>query len=197
MGIIDRVTALLPRHGERRVAERAAGARPHSAEPRYDLLPFRTGLERWLDRLGEGPAAFPSLSGIGWTPSADVQETDDEVIVTVEVPGLGPDDLELMSTPAGLLIRGEKREVWQAPGSGVSVTPEGLIVRGGSREPKDTRRRDFYVAECRYGSFVRTVPLPPGLDLDRAEARVANGVLTVRFPKAASRPGAHRIPIVT
>ena len=110
---------------------------------------------------------------------------------------LDPDDLDLMLTPGGLIIRGEKREVRQAPPSGVSVTPEGLITRGGSREANDERRRDFYVAECRYGSFVRTVPLPPGLDLDRAEARIANGVLTVRFPKATSRRGARRIPILT
>ena len=196
MGIIDRMSALLPRHGEQRPSERSAGDRSESAKSRPELLPFRRGLEHWLGRFGEEPA-FPSLSAIGWMPSADVQETDDEVIVTVEVPRLGPHDLEVMSTPGGLLIRGEKREVWETPGPRVSVTPLGLIVHGRSREPKDARRRDFYVAECRYGSFVRTVPLPPGLDVDRAEAHVANGVLTVRFPKAASRPGAHRIPILT
>ena len=39
------------------------------------------------------------------------------------------------------------------------------------------------MSEVRYGSFVRTVPLPPGLDLDRAEARVKSGVLTVQVPE--------------
>lgn len=197
MGVVDKITALLPWHGERRVADGPAGDRPESAEPRPDLLVFRTSLDRWMGRLRDEPAAFPSLSDIGWIPSADVQENDEEVVVTAEVPGLDADDLDLMLTPGGLIIRGEKREVRQAPPSGVRVTPEGLIMRGRSRESNDERRRDFYVAECRYGSFVRTVPLPPGLDLDRAEARIANGVLTVRFPKAMSRRGARRIPILT
>ena len=44
------------------------------------------------------------------------------------------------------------------------------------------------VVESRYGRFVRTVPLPPGLDLDRAEARVKDGVLTVKFPKVTDAP---------
>jgi len=52
-------------------------------------------------------------------------------------------------------------------------------------------------AERRCGGFVRTVPLPPGLALDRAEARVKRGVLTVTIPKATERPGTRHIPIGT
>ena len=44
---------------------------------------------------------------------------------------------------------------------------------------------------------METVPLPPGLDVDRAEARVQRGVLTVKFPKTDSRPGTRRIPVTT
>jgi HSP20 family protein len=51
------------------------------------------------------------------------------------------------------------------------------------------------LVERRYGSFVRTVPLPAGVDVDRAQARVANGVLTVRLPRVAARRG--RIPVQT
>ena len=101
-----------------------------------------------------------------------LRETDDEVVVTAEVPGLDSDDIDLAITPEGLLIRGEKEET------------------------KEDRRGDWRVAECRYGRFFRVVPLPPGLDLDRADARVRNGVLTLRFPKVkGSRPSARRIPI--
>jgi HSP20 family molecular chaperone IbpA len=52
-------------------------------------------------------------------------------------------------------------------------------------------------AERRCGGFVRTVPLPPGLALDGAEARVKRGVLTVTIPKATERPGTRHIPIGT
>lgn len=163
MGIVDKVTALLPWRGERREPPPA----------RSDALTLRDDLDRWLQRLVEEPRGFPALSALGWTPPADVHETDDELMVTVEVPGLDRDDLDLV------------------------IAPEGLIVRGEKREAREDERKDFYLAECRYGSFVRTVPLPSGLDLDRAEARVRHGVLTVRFPKAAGRSGARRIPIKT
>ena len=97
----------------------------------------------------------------------------DELVVTAEVPGLDREDLELTITPGALIIRGEKREEKQDQG------------------------KDFYMTEARYGRFVRTVPLPTGLDVDRASARVRHGVLTVKFPKAAAGPGARRIAIKT
>lgn len=62
-----------------------------------------------------------------------------------------------------------------------------LIVRGERAEEGRGERRDE--------SFVRTVLLPPELDLDNADARVRNGVLTVRFPKADARDGSRRIPV--
>lgn len=161
MGIMDKVGALLPWRGERQAPARPAG------------LSLRDDLDRWLQGLLEEPRGFRAMSELSWTPSADVQETDDEVIVTVEVPGLDRDDLDLMTTPEGLTVRGEKRE------------------------EREDKRKDVYIAECSYGSFVRTVPLPPGVDLDRAEARIKRGVLTVRFPKAAGRAGTRRVPIKT
>ena len=48
-----------------------------------------------------------------------------------------------------------------------------------------------------YRNFVLTVPLPPGFDLDHAEALVKHGVLTVRFPKTAGATGTRRIPVRT
>jgi HSP20 family protein len=100
-----------------------------------------------------------------------MQETDDEVIATMEVPGLDGDDLD------------------------VRLSPESLIVRGEKREEKEAKRKGYELVERHYGSFVRSVPLPPGLDLDRADARVKRGVLTVTIPKAATFAGMRRIPI--
>ena len=162
MGIIDKVGALLPWRRERREQPARAGT-----------LAFRDDLDRWLQRLTEESSGLPAIGELGGLPSVDTRETDDELIVTVQVPGLDRDDLDLRITPVGLVIRGEKRE-----------------------EKEDTRR-EYRVFETRYGSFVRTIPLPSGLDLDRAEARVARGVLTVRLPKTAGRPGARRVPIKT
>jgi HSP20 family protein len=188
MGLIDKVSELLPWRGERRD--------PSPPPPRGGALSLRDDLDHWLGRLLDEPRGLPALGEPGWMPAANVHETDDDLVVTLEVPGLDPADLDLMLTPGGLIVRGEKHEVWEERPTGVRVTPEGLIVRSEARNQPD-RRRDVYVAECHYGAFVRTVPLPSGIDLDRAEARVTNGVLTVRFPKTTTRAGTRRIPIHT
>ena len=107
-------------------------------------------------------------------PSSTLHETDREVVVTAEVPGLDKADIDLTITPGGLVIRGEKRE-----------------------ETEDSRK-DFYVSERRYGKFVRSIPLPDGIDVERANARVDRGVLTVRFPKLETgREKPRRLSITT
>jgi len=162
MGIIDKVTALLPARGGQ--SDRAGAA--------FDALALRDDLDRWVQRFFDEPwgldvARFPGV------PVPEVRETDKELIVQLEVPGLDREDLDLEIAPNGLTIRGERRE-----------------------EKRD-RRNDALVSEVRYGRFVETVPLPPGVDLERAEARVERGVLTVKFPKTESRPGTRRIPVTT
>jgi HSP20 family protein len=162
MGIIDKVTALLPARGGQ--SDRAGAA--------FDALALRDDLDRWVQRFFDEPwgldvARFPGM------PVPEVRETDKELIVQLEVPGLDREDLDLEIAPNGLTIRGERRE-----------------------EKRD-RRNDALVSEVRYGRFVETVPLPPGVDRERAEARVERGVLTVKFPKTESRPGTRRIPVTT
>jgi HSP20 family protein len=149
MGIMDRVTALLPRREEREDA----------APVRAEMLALRDDFDDWFESFFQ------------WTPATSLHETDDEVVVMVEVPGLDREDLQL------------------------SITPDGLVVRGEKRDATQDRRKDLHVSEVRYGSFSRIVPLPPGLDAERAQARVKNGVLTVTFPKSREPSGARRIPI--
>jgi HSP20 family protein len=186
MGLIDKVSELLPWRSERH--------EPPPPPPRGGVLSLCDNLDHWLGRLLDEARGFP-FGEAGWTPSADVHETEDELVVAVEVPGLDPADLDLMITPSGLIIRGDKHEVREERPADVRVTPEGLITRSDSRGQPADRRRDVHVAECHYGAFVRTVPLPAGIDLDRAEARVVNGVLTVHIPKTTTRAGTRRIPI--
>ena len=140
---------------------------------RAEALALRDDVDRWLERLLDDPWSLPTAAAPRWMPPVNVQDTGDEVVVTAEVPGLDREDISL------------------------TISPQGLIIRGEKREQKEDRRKDAYVSASRSERFVRTVPLPPGLDLDRAEARVSRGVLTVKFPKVDARPGARRIPIAT
>jgi HSP20 family protein len=157
MAITEKISALLPWRDERPRAPRHEGA-----------LTLHRDFDGWLQRFFEEPAGF--MAGAGrWTPNADIQETDKEVVVRAELPGLEPEDLDL------------------------SLAPEGLVIRGERREEKKDKKNDF--VEWCYGSFVETVPLPPGVEIDKAEARMKHGVLTVRFPRSAARPGARHIAI--
>ena len=159
MGILDKVTSLLPWKSSRQDA----------APARAEALALRDDLDRWLDRVLADPWSAPENG----TPTVSVQETDDELIVTAEVPGFDRDDLHL------------------------SITPMGLTIRGEAREEKEDQGKGFRTVASRYRSFARTVPLPPGVDDERAEAQVKRGVLTVRFPKARAGAGSRRIPIET
>src|SRR5437867_3596112 len=146
MGIFEKVSTLLPHRTERR---------PDRRPVRAEALALRSDLDRWLERVFDEPLDLAGLVESAAAPTAEVHETNDDVIVEVELPGLDREDVELTATPAGLLIRGERQG------------------------EKEAKRKDVDVTERFYGSFVRTVPLPPGLDLDRAEARMKRGVLTV------------------
>lgn len=94
-------------------------------------------------------------------PPADVAETDAEITVKLEVPGVAKDDLK------------------------VSATDDSLTVRGETRKEVETNGKNVHRQEIRYGSFQRTMPLPADVDPSKTHAELANGVLTVTLPKAA------------
>jgi HSP20 family protein len=124
---------------------------------------FNVGRE--FDRLF-GPASNgPSLSG--WSPAVDVRETDDEFLVSAELPGLTKDDVEVTVENGVLSFSGEKKEGLE----------EGGTASG---------RR---ILERRYGRFQRSFSLPRGIDADQVEAKFSSGVLKITLPKVqAAKP---------
>jgi HSP20 family protein len=171
MGIIDKVTdkvsSILPIGRERRNPQSEVA--PVGAE----VLALRDSLDRWLQRFFDEPWGFPGIGQFELEPSTNVDETDTDYVMTVEVPGLDPQDVDIAIRGNGLTIRGEKHEV------------------------RDDVRRDLRVSERRYGTFVRTLPFPDDADLERADARVERGVLTVRVPKREPRAAGRRVPVTS
>ncbi len=132
-------------------------------------------LSREMDKLweqvmrraaGAGRAPAPFMGG--WTPAIEVCERDDDVRVCAEVPGVDAADLH------------------------VEVDAELLVIRG-ERRPDDPGRSSAR-SERIYGSFVRRIPLPAGLQTGEARARLRNGVLEVSIPVARLRRG-REVPI--
>ena len=65
----------------------------------------------------------------------------------------------------------------------VTLTDEALTIRGEKQIERKEEKRGYYVSERSYGSIFRTIPLPAGVDSDKAEAMFKNGVLTIRLPQ--------------
>jgi len=105
-------------------------------------------------------------------PEIDVKETEKELKVSAELPGLEEKDVEVLLDADSLTIRGEKRH------------------------EEEEKGESYYRSERRYGSFSRVIPLTAEVESDKVEARFKNGVLTVTIPKTEkARADLKKIPI--
>jgi HSP20 family protein len=136
-----------------------------------DLNPWRDfdAMERRMRRmLGE---AWPQTeSPMDWVPSMDLHETDGAFELSVELPGLKPEEVELSVEENVLTIRGEKKE----------------------EKRKDEGK--WHLLERAHGSFERSFTLPRGVDDSQVKADFKNGILKVQLPKRAEAQG-RKIPI--
>jgi HSP20 family protein len=138
----------------------------------FDVSPFLT-LHREMNRLfddvfsrfdGAMPSLFDRLSNpmaansMATWPSVEIAETDTELRVSAELPGMSESDVDVSIGDDMLVIRGEKRA-----------------------ETEDTARQ---FSERSYGRFERRIPLPFEVDDGKAQASFQNGVLTVTLPKS-------------
>ena len=121
-------------------------------------------LHREMNRLfddfmrGFGDGAPAAFNG-GFGPSVDVSETDKDVKVTAELPGLDEKDVEVMLADNVLTLRGEKKS--------------------------ETEDKNRHMSERFYGRFERRIPLPVEVDQDKVAASFKNGVLSIMMPKSA------------
>jgi len=129
------------------------------AMPGYQ--PFAT-LQREIERLFDDfTRGFPAVRTQDLTPSLDVTETDKEIEITAELPGLEEKDVQINVADNLLTIKGEKKA---------------------EKEEKD---KNYRLVERSYGAFARTLELPAGVNPDQIKASIAKGVLTVTVPKPA------------
>ncbi len=92
-------------------------------------------------------------------PSLDVQETDDALTISAEMPGVEEKDIE------------------------VTIEDETLLIRGEKKTTHDESDDGYQMIERSYGTFERAVRVPRGIDPDKIDAKLANGVLSVTIPK--------------
>jgi HSP20 family protein len=130
-----------------------------------DPFGLLTGLFRSPLSGGGAGAWFGDFSPGPFQPRIDIVDDGDALRLTAELPGVDKQDLEVIVEDGFLVLRGQKR---------IDEKQE----QGGC-----------YRLERAFGNFQRILPLPEGVDLDRAEARFEKGVLTVRLPKKTAGAG--------
>ena len=127
--------------------------------------PFMT-LHREMNRLfddvfrGFDISPFGSMGRMPGWPNVEVVETDKDVKVAAELPGLDEKDVEVLMSDGVLTIRGEKKS------------------------KVEDKERAF--SECTYGRFERRIPLGWEVEEDKVEASFRNGVLTVTMPTSGT-----------
>ena len=126
--------------------------------------PFMS-LQREIDRLFEDfSRGFPTIAGNGATalmPSMDVTETDKEIEITAELPGLEEKDVQ------------------------VNIADNILTIRGEKKAEKEQKDKNYRMVERSYGAFERTLELPEGVNADAIKANISKGLLKVTVPKPA------------
>jgi len=119
-------------------------------------------LREEIDRLFEAPFADLSRMGEffnGWAPPLDLSEDNDNLVATVEIPGLSKENLDVSVHEGVLSISGER-------------------VRANERETDEAHRRERI-----YGRFHRSISLPKPVKIEAIKAIYRDGILTVTMPK--------------
>ena len=125
-------------------------------DPFRDLTALQTEVNRLFSRAGGGDVSERQ----SWTPAIDVVETDDAIVLKAELAGMDPKDID------------------------IEVQDNVLTVSGERRFEEEVKEDKFYRIERRYGSFSRSLALPPTADDTKVEANYENGLLQITVPKA-------------
>jgi len=99
----------------------------------------------------------------GWSPSVDVFETDNEIVIKAELPGMDAKDIDIRLEENTLMLKGERRF------------------------EKETKNESYHRIERAYGNFSRAFSLPASVDETKVRADYKDGLLKVTLPKKEAR----------
>lgn len=127
-------------------------------QPLADLERMQQQLNRLFGELSAG--GHDGLEKLDFMPSAEMEETDQEILLKFEVPGLTAEDIDISVTEDSITVHGERKSESKTEGGG--------IVR----------------SEFRYGTFERMMRLPALVQNDKTHAEYKDGILKITLPKA-------------
>ena len=120
---------------------------------------LREEMERVFEEFF-GKAGFPSIREAGWLPAVDVHEAGKDIVVTMDIPAIDPNEVM------------------------ITMVEDKLTVRGERKREEEVREEDYYRTERVHGTFQRTIQLPAEVIGDKAMATYKDGVLKIVVPKS-------------
>lgn len=132
-------------------------------QPLKELDHLRQQINHLFDELvhtGRTESQFFKKENITWMPAIELQETDTDIIVKAQIPGINAEDLD------------------------VEVSKDAVSIAGQHQEEERTDNKGFIRSEFRYGQFQRIVPLPVSVKHEQVNAEFKDGILTLTLPKA-------------
>lgn len=127
-----------------------------------DIQALRHGVNRLFERTGSANIDAPNTEETGprvWAPAVDVSETEREIVLHAELPGLRKEDIDIQLTGDTLTLRGERQLASAQKGE------------------------NYHRIERQYGVFGRTFQIEMPIEIGAVSASYEEGVLTVRLPK--------------
>ena len=128
-------------------------------EPFRDLVSVRADMDRlfntFFGRLSEDREGF-------WAPALDIEETNGNLIVKAEIPGMKKEDIK------------------------VSVHDNMLTITGERKQENEKKEKTYHLIERSYGRFSRVITLPSEVDGDKVKAEYKDGILNITFAKPES-----------
>jgi HSP20 family protein len=128
-------------------------------EPFRELTALQNEMSRWMNQVSGGGIAPENGQTSTWLPAVDVLETESELLLSFDLPGIPEDQIA------------------------VELDDNVLTVSGRRERTAEHSNDRYYRFERRYGSFSRSVTLPAGVSEDAIKADYTDGVLEVRVPK--------------
>ena len=129
-------------------------------QPFTEVDNFRQEMDRLFDTfLAPNPKNHRSQNGLAFVPAAEMTETDNDIQLQLEMPGLKPEDVNIEITADSVTVSGERKSETKSEDNGITRS------------------------EIRYGSFHRVIPLPVHVNNTNVTAEYKDGVLNLLLPK--------------
>jgi HSP20 family protein len=139
------------------------------------FMTFQDQMNRMFDSVFRGTGLKPFGASLetwdAFSPRVDVTETDQEIKVSAELPGLDEQDID------------------------VGLTRNVLTINGQKRQEREEKGQNYVRTERSYGSFRRSIPLPTEVEANNVDAVFRHGVLTVTLPKTEKAQAGKKIRV--